>query len=474
MKKDTFELTAAERQVYANFSQLSLPRHTSYPGVPSWSESFKTDDYKCVLQSLGKLGEPVSLYVHVPFCEKLCHYCACNKLIVAKDDATSSDYVNRLMTGFRTEIEMARKYTGKLSAGQVHFGGGTPTYLAPTQLDELYLMLRESFPIVEDAEQAVEVDPRVTTAEHLRVMRKHGVTRLSLGVQDFDHEVQRLVNRVQPFEMVKAFVELCRDMGFSSINFDLIYGLPRQSIESMQRTIDLTLELSPDRIAYYRLAVIPEIFKWQRLFSRKDMPKWETTLALNLLAINRFQDAGYLFIGLDHFAKKSEALAESWQKGTLTRSFQGMTTGAGLSLIGFGPTAIGQTPESFIQNDKDLFKWLKALEAGNFATVRGHYFTDDDKIRRFVIQQLYCYREIRFQDAEDLFGISFADYFANEIVRLGYLIEQRLVTCTNEKIILTEPLGFLLSRVVASIFDAYLPKDAYRNGLSSKSASKVG
>jgi oxygen-independent coproporphyrinogen-3 oxidase len=320
---------------------------------------------------------------------------------------------------------------------------------------------------------AIELDPRVTTLDHLETLRALGFNRVSIGIQDFAPEVQRAVNRVQSFGQVRQFVGWCRAFQFASINFDLIYGLPFQTPQTMADTLEKTVAMAPDRIAFYRLAVIPEIFRWQNVFRRHDLPAGDLTLELNLLAINRFLAAGYEFIGLDHFAKPGEALARARQEGTLRRTFQGMTTGKGLDVLGLGPSAISQLDDAYAQNVKLRADWARALEGG-LATERGLTLTADDRLRRELLQQLYCYGVIEKRALEAQFGVIFDDYFADELYRLGELTQEGLVVADAEAIRLTEPLGRLLVRVVAAVFDRYLPAGAFREGLPTEMASKVG
>jgi oxygen-independent coproporphyrinogen-3 oxidase len=355
----------------------------------------------------------------------------------------------------------------------VHLGGGSPTFLTAAQLERLWGILGRHFFPSPDAEVAVEIDPRITGWEQLRVLRGLGFNRVSVGVQDFAERVQRAVNRVQPFERVREVVGWCRELGFASVNFDLIYGLPFQTAESMADTLDKTLALAPDRIAFYRLAVIPDMFRWQRTFAAADLPAGNLALELNLLAISRFTEAGYRFIGLDHFARPDEALSRAHATGALHRNFQGMTTGKDLDLIGLGPSAISQLAGAFAQNDWTSAGWRRRVEGGP-ATVRGLRLSEDDRLRRELLQQLYGYGAIDRHVLEARFGIAFADYFAPELGRLARLEAEGLVTTEADQIRLTEPLGRLLVRAVAAVFDRYLPPDAYRTGLPAHQASRVG
>jgi oxygen-independent coproporphyrinogen-3 oxidase len=340
-------------------------------------------------------------------------------------------------------------------------------------LCRLWGALAGRFAIAAGAEIAAEIDPRVTTRAHLEALRGLGFNRVSLGIQDFDPRVQKAVNREQPFELVERVVRWCRELGFASINFDLIYALPFQTLEGMADTLEKTLALAPDRVAFYRLAVIPEIFRCQNVFRPADLPAGDLPLELNLLAINRFREAGYEFIGLDHFAKPDEELARARRHGSLRRTFQGMTTGKELDVIGLGPSAISQLDGAYAQNDKATADWQAAV-AEDFATARGLRLSDDDRLRRELMQQLYGHGVIDKPSLGERFGIAFEDYFADELGRLRELIDEGIAEHDDGAVRLTEPLGRLLVRVVAAVFDRYLPPTAFREGLAPRLSSQVG
>jgi oxygen-independent coproporphyrinogen III oxidase len=468
-----YRLTAPERRVYRRFASLALPRHTSYPIVPFWQKTYGSDDLRAELAESARAGRPLSIYVHVPFCERLCYYCACTKEIVTPDKHQREDPGDALLDGLESEVGRFARELGTAEVELVHLGGGSPTFLRPEQLRRSWQILRRHLPIAADAEVAAEVDPRITTFEHLVVLRELGCNRVSLGIQDFAPVVQRAVNRVQSFEMVERFVAWCRSLGFASINFDLIYGLPFQTLDTMADTLEKTLALGPDRIAFYRLAVIPEMFRWQRVFKPADLPAGDLPLELNLLAINRFQEAGYEFIGLDHFARPDEALAQAHRDGSLQRTFQGMTTGEGLNILGLGPSAISQLDGAYAQNVKGSVDWRQRVQH-NLATECGLRLTPDDRLRREVMRQLYCCGRIDAPALEERFGIVFQDYFADELRRARELAEEGLLATQGAGIQCTTPLGRLLVRVVAAVFDRYLAVSAFREGLAAQQASKVG
>lgn len=465
------ELSESERATYRRFARMALPRHTSYPIAPVWRETYGPSEFEADLR--GAAGQPLSIYVHVPFCERLCYYCACTKEIIPPQKRAVNDPGEPLIAGLAQE---ASRLSAALEGGdvrQVHLGGGSPTFLRADQLERLWDILASRFTIAPDAEIAVEIDPRITTREQLDTLRRLGFGRVSLGIQDFSPIVQRAVNRLQPFETVERAVSWCRELGFDSVNFDLIYGLPYQTIESMTDTVDKTVLLSPDRIAFYRLAVIPEMFRWQNVFRAEDLPGGDLPLELNLLAIGRFQAAGYEFIGLDHFARPTEALAQARRERTLHRNFQGMTTGKQLELVGLGPSAISQLDSAFSQNQKTSAHWQDAVARG-LPVERGLRLSDDDRLRRELMQQLYGHGEIDKSAIEDEFRIPFDDAFADELSRLRELADEGLIELGAKTIRLTDPLGRLLVRVVAAVFDAYLPRDAYKEGLPAHLSSKVG
>jgi len=465
-----FTLSDQERAIYRRYAGLALPRHTSYPIAPVWRDDYRAADFR---QDLRRAGGPLSLYVHLPFCERLCYYCACTKEIIPAGKRKEHDPAEDVLAGLAAEVPRCADLRADHEVHQVHLGGGSPTFFSAAQLTRLWQLLDSRFTIAADAEIAVEIDPRITTREQLITLRQLGFNRVSLGIQDFAAHVQQAVNRMQPYEMVAEVVAWCRELGFGSINFDLIYGLPFQSLDSMADTLDKTLALAPDRIAFYRLAVIPEIFRWQNVFKPKDLPADDLPLDLNLLAINRFLQAGYEFLGLDHFAKPTEPLALAHKGQALQRNFQGMTTGKQCELIGLGPSAISQLEHAFAQNWKATAEWREAV-AADFAIERGLRLSHDDRVRRELMQQLYSYGVIDGSALAAKFGISFAEYFAQELLRVQMLAEDGLVVSEGDAIRLTAPLGRLLVRVVAAAFDRYLPPDAFRTGLPADQSSKVG
>jgi len=467
-----YHLTLEEREVYRRFARLALPRHTSYPTAPTWSTNYQAGEYSEDLNRLRLQGDAISLYVHLPFCRQLCYYCACTKEIISDASRRKHDPVDELLRGLEIEIDRCARSLGEMQIEQLHWGGGSPTFLSPPQLIRLFQAIQQRFPATNTAEIAIEIDPRITSADQLTTLRQLGFNRISLGIQDFDERVQRAINRWQPLETVEAAVATCRQLQFDSINFDMIYGLPFQTLESMEETIAKVIKLSPDRIAFYRLAMIPEMFRWQNVFKPADLPAGDLPLELNLLAINRFLDADYQFIGLDHFAKSHEPLAVAASDGSLRRNFQGMTTQKQLEVVGIGPSAISQLHAAIAQNVKSSHDWRQNVET-NFPIERGMRLTEDDRVRQEILQQLYSFGRIDTLSVSQQFGISFENEFAEEINRLRELEELGIVRI-GERIELTEPLGRLLVRVPAAIFDGYLPERAFMEGLPIGQSSAVG
>jgi oxygen-independent coproporphyrinogen III oxidase len=464
------QLPVEARALYHQFSRLNLPRHTSYPAVPYWSKVDSVSNFKQELAAVS--SHPISFYVHVPFCEKLCHYCGCNKFVVSRAHDDARQYAEKYFRALKQELEWIRPVKDRWKVQQFHFGGGTPTWFTPADFVRLWDLVTDHIEVLPGAEISVELDPRVTSKAHLETLIDLGVNRVSLGIQDFDPQVQKAIERIQPLSMVEDFVATCRQVGFSSINFDLIYGLPKQTMTSMTETLHQVIKLSPDRIAFYRLALLPDIFKWQRTFKESDIPSDEAVLDFMLLALRMLSE--YDFIGLDHFAKKTELLAQSMRQGTMRRSFQGMTTGDVLPIVAVGPSAITCLNGSFRQNEAQLSAWSKRLELGELPTHRYHHLSEQDMICRDVINELYCYRTIDLDAFKDRTGIAFKDYYRDRLSGLSEMESLGLVT-VDEKSITVKPLvGWLLLRVVAALFDKYLGPETWKQGLLDGSASRVG
>jgi len=427
------------------------PRYTSYPTAPVWKETYGVDQFAADLAAGSDDRGGLSLYVHVPFCESLCHFCACNKIITKKAELPA-----RYLDVIAREIAAVREAAGPRIATQQHWGGGTPTHLTPDQVVRLYRSVTDAFAMAEGAEISIEVDPRVTSDEHVAALAECGFNRISMGVQDFDPTVQQAIHRVQSAEQTQHLTELARRSGFEGVNFDLIYGLPYQTEETFARTLDTVLEIAPDRLALYSYAHVTWVAKQQRGFERKDLPGANEKIRILLGAIERFLDAGYLFIGLDHFARPEDELSQALADRTLRRNFMGHTTQAGVDLIGFGPSAISELRSSYAQSHRDLPGWEKAVSETGLATMRGHRLSDDDQQRRWVIGRIMCHGELPAADYAAEFGERFAERFAGELARLDPLVADGLVERAADGSLSVTPLGRLLVRNVAMVFDAYL------------------
>jgi oxygen-independent coproporphyrinogen-3 oxidase len=431
------------------------PRYTSYPTAPVWGDDYGPEEFRADLGHEDvEASDGLSLYVHVPYCESLCHFCACNKQIT-RDHTRAGTYLDtiaREVAAARDALRVPRRAT------QLHWGGGTPTWLSPDEVRRLHHTLVDAFPLAEDAEVSIEVDPRVTTEAHVEALAECGFNRISMGVQDFDAKVQQAIHRIQPADQTARLVEWARAAGFESVNFDLIYGLPYQTVESFSRTLDTLFAIGPDRIALYSYAHVTWVAKQQRGFERKDLPDAATKLAIMLTAIRSFLAEGYVFIGLDHFARPEDELAEALAKRTLRRNFMGHTTQAGVDLIGFGPSSISELRASYAQNVRDPAGWQKAVEEHGLATMRGHRLSADDRARRWVITRILCHGEVRAGEFEESFGRSFRTSFARELAQLEQLAEDGLVTIAKDGSLSVTPAGRLLVRNVAMPFDAYLER----------------
>ena len=428
------------------------PRYTSYPTAPVWSDSYGPNDFEAAMQAAEAKRSPVSLYMHLPFCESLCLFCACN-VIIRKDKSVAPPYLSVL----KKEIDhIASRVSRDRQVSQFHWGGGTPTYLSPEQIEDLFVYTRERFNFAPDAEIGIEVDPRVTTPAHLETVRRMGFNRLSMGIQDFKEEVQKAIHRIQPYEVTRDLIANARQLGFDSINVDLIYGLPYQTAESFAHTVEQIVGLSPDRIAMFSYAHVPWLKKQQGSFVAH-LPEGMKKFDIFRSGLLKFLEAGYLYIGMDHFAKENDELAVSQRNRTLHRNFQGYTTKAGADLYGMGITAISGIQETYAQNYRDLPSWEKAVEERGIATMRGYQLSQDDIIRREVISRLLCHTVIVKDEISKKFGINFDEYFAPELEHLKMPQEDGLVVI-NDKEIRTAWLGRIFIRNLAMVFDPYLEK----------------
>ncbi|MEO6973207.1 MAG: oxygen-independent coproporphyrinogen III oxidase [Rhodoferax sp.] len=437
------------------------PRYTSYPTADRFVEAFTVDDYQRALNHRRNGGpamaQPLSLYVHIPFCESLCYYCACNK-IITKHHERAEPYLRYLSR----EVDLQTAQLGRNQVvSQLHLGGGSPTFLTDIELRELMAMLRRSFWLAAKGEYSIEIDPRTVDATRLATLAELGFNRLSFGVQDFDPKVQKAVHRVQPAEQVFALVQAARQLDFDSINVDLIYGLPQQTPESFDRTLAQVVQLRPDRIALYAYAHLPERFKPQRRIATDQLPGGGLKIEMLSRSISAFLEAGYVYVGMDHFALPHDALAVAKRQGRLHRNFQGYSTQPDCDLIALGVSAIGRVGATYSQNAKTLGEYYDHLDQGRLPIVRGLALDRDDLVRRAVIMALMCQGALQFEPIELAFLLEFERYFAPEIEALQTLAQHGLVVFTDSGVEVTEQ-GWFFVRAIAMVFDRYLQADRNR------------
>jgi len=432
---------------------VSGPRYTSYPTADRFIEAFGETELRQWLakRNIGGISQPLSAYVHLPFCDTVCYYCACNK-VVTRDHSRSAKYIKYL----QKELALLAPLLGadrKLC--QLHWGGGTPTFLAREEMRELMASLDATFERSADAEVSLEVDPRRVEAGTMEFLAGLGFNRVSIGVQDFDAAVQQAVHRIQSEEVTRRVIEEARASGFRSVNLDLIYGLPKQTLDSFNRTLDKVLALEPDRIALYSYAHLPKAFKPQRRIAEADLPSAEGKLQIMTLAIGRLTRAGYLYIGMDHFARPGDELAVAQSQGRLQRNFQGYSTRPESDMLGLGISAIGRVGPCYYQNAKRLEDYYAALDAGRLPVVRGIELTPDDLVRRAVIQALSCHFRVSIESIELAYLVDFRKHFDEELKDLRRLAAEGLVELAPDWIVVT-PKGRLLVRRICMVFDRYL------------------
>jgi oxygen-independent coproporphyrinogen-3 oxidase len=454
MMNTPFPPVEFDTEIISKLSQ-SGPRYTSYPTADRFQGDFGYGQFLEAVAGLRmrRSRRPLSLYIHIPFCDTVCYYCGCNK-IVTKDHSKAAVYLGYL----KQEIDMqGRLFDGMGQIEQLHFGGGTPTYLSDKQMGDLMAHLHANFDFADDAhgEYSIEIDPRTVSVERVHSLRAQGFNRISLGVQDFDPEVQKAVNRIQPEAETRAVMKAARDAGFRSISIDLIYGLPKQTIISMTQTLDKVIAASPDRIALYNYAHLPHIFKPQRRIADADMPSPAVKLELLKMSIQRLCDAGYIYIGMDHFAKPDDELAVAQRQGRLQRNFQGYSTRAESELISCGVSAISAVGATYSQNEKTLDAYYARLDDGVLPITRGIKLDNDDLLRRIVIAKLMCNFELSMSSIEQGFPIKFRQYFEMELGKLKAFEDDGLLTIDDEWISVT-PKGRLLIRNICMVFDRYL------------------
>jgi oxygen-independent coproporphyrinogen III oxidase len=431
------------------------PRYTSYPTAPQFNESFTYEDYfdEIVKTNYGTNLPDLSLYYHLPYCDTLCYFCGCNMIITR-----NRDRVKEYTRYIKKEIDIVRSYLlPDRKVVQLHWGGGTPTHLDPDEIYDLGSYIKNSFNFKEDSENGCEIDPRGLTPEHLQALRNSGFNRISMGVQDFNDKVQKAVNRIQPEDMTRQAINWVRELGFQSINLDLIYGLPFQTVEGFADTVDKIIDISPDRIAVFNYAHLPWLKKHMGLIRAEDIPQPDIKLEILKNTIEQLTSAGYVFIGMDHFAKPGDELAIAMNEKKLYRNFQGYSTHAGADLYGMGITSISQLQRVYAQNYKTEKEYYKALDEEHFPVSKGYRLNEDDLLRREVIMRIMCDFELNFKQIEEKFNIRFKEYFAWGLNNLSEMENDGLITLSDEKLTIND-MGRLLIRNIAMNFDGYIER----------------
>jgi len=437
------------------------PRYTSYPTAPMFHTGINAEDYAATLQRVATDDAPLSLYIHIPFCNTVCYYCGCSKIVTRKYER-AAPYLELLLQEIDKVADQLMDADGNACqrpVTQLHFGGGTPTFMNNDQMRAIMNKLRERFNFVakDDGEFSIEIDPRECDADTVRVLQEIGLNRMSMGVQDFDPIVQKAVNRIQSKEETLRVLNEARQHGFESMNIDLMYGLPYQTVETFNRTLDTIIDFSPDRIALFNYAHLPKMFMPQRRIDEEKLPSPQEKLNILEHSINKLLDAGYVFIGMDHFAKPDDELTIAQQEGKLYRNFQGYSTQADCDLIGLGITSIGYVGGGFFQNKKEMDAYAEAVEAAEFPVFRGYILSDEDHLRRQVIMRLMCDFALDYSQFEREFGINFKEHFADGLADLQEMQSDTLVELRNDGLTVL-PAGRLLIRNVAMVFDEYLQK----------------
>ncbi len=442
------------------------PRYTSYPTAPMFHASVNANAYANTLRQVATSNAPLSLYIHIPFCNTVCYYCGCNKIVTKQYDR-SAPYLKLLLREIDMVADQLADNSGKSARAvtQLHFGGGTPTFMNNDQIRAIMTRFKERFTFAEDGEFSIEIDPRECSENTVQVLHEVGLNRMSMGVQDFDPIVQKAVNRIQSKEETLRVLNEAREYGFQSINIDLMYGLPHQSVQTFNRTLEDIIKFSPDRIALFNYAHLPHMFMPQRRINEQDLPSAQEKLNILEHSINKLLDAGYVFIGMDHFAKPDDELTIAQQEGKLYRNFQGYSTQADCDLIGFGVTSIGYVGGNFFQNRREMEPYAKAVEQGGFPTFRGYVLSAEDHLRRQVIMRLMCDFSLDFSQFERAFNISFSEHFADEIKDLQTLSEDHLLELRQDGLSVL-PAGRLLIRNIAMTFDEYLRKQTQQKNFS--------
>jgi oxygen-independent coproporphyrinogen-3 oxidase len=437
------------------------PRYTSYPTAPMFHAGIGALDYASTLKRVADDDAPLSLYIHIPFCNTVCYYCGCNKIVTKQYDR-AAPYLELLLKEIDQVADSLRDADGgdcKRPVTQLHFGGGTPTFMSNDQMRVIMDKLRERFNFVakDEGEFSIEIDPRECDEDTVRVLQEIGLNRMSMGVQDFDPIVQKAVNRIQSKEETMRVLLEARQHGFESMNIDLMYGLPHQTVETFDRTLDIIIDFNPDRIALFNYAHLPHMFMPQRRIDEASIPTPQEKLNILEHSINKLLDAGYVFIGMDHFAKPDDELTIAQQEGKLYRNFQGYSTQADCDLIGFGVTSIGYVGGGFFQNHREMEAYAQQVENGEFPVFRGYMLSDEDHLRRQVIMRLMCDFALDYSQFETEFGIDFKEHFADGLSDLKEMSKDNLVELREDGLTVL-PAGRLLIRNVAMTFDEYLQK----------------
>jgi oxygen-independent coproporphyrinogen-3 oxidase len=432
---------------------LAGPRYTSYPTAPQFSDQFSTAAFQAAVKRSNASGRPLSLYFHIPFCDTLCFYCGCNK-IVTNNKGRAQPYLERV----EQEIKMqAAVFDTERVVSQLHWGGGTPTFISDDEMSWLMNATRKHFNLLNDdsGEYAIEIHPGRVSASTMGHLRKLGFNRVSMGVQDFDPQVQKAVNRYNSVKQVSDLVQALREQSYHSISMDLIYGLPFQTLQSVGTTLDHVIELSPDRLSLFNYAHLPHLFKSQELIREQDLPSPQQKLELLHMAIERLQSAGYVYIGMDHFAKPEDSLVQAQRAGKLQRNFQGYSTHGDCDLLSFGVSAISAFGDVYVQNAKQVDRYQQLIDAQLLPMVRGFTLSEEDRLRQYVINQLICHFELNFSAISTDFGIDVKNYFAAELIQLLPMVEDGLLDINDESINVRNA-GRLLIRRICMVFDAYL------------------
>jgi len=443
----------------------SGPRYTSYPTAVSFTPDFSEADYRNHARLSNQAGGPLSLYFHIPFCDTICFYCACNK-IATKDYSKTPTYLEHLYKEMDMQAEL---FDASRVVEQLHWGGGTPTFLKHHEIEALMAYTRKTFNLLDDdsGDYSIEIDPRSVSKETIKLLREVGFNRFSLGVQDVDEKVQKAVNRIQPIKDTQAIIDACRENDAHSVSIDLIYGLPLQTVDGFAQTLQRAIEMNPDRMSVFNYAHLPHIFKPQRRINADELPSSEEKLEILQQSIETLTDAGYEYIGMDHFAKPDDELAIAQAEGSLHRNFQGYTTHAECDLVAMGVSSISSVHNSYSQNEKGIDGYYAAIQAGKLPIIRGLSLTADDVLRRGIIQQLSCHFKLDFKQVEQDHNLSFDNYFATELDELVPMQADGLLSLSDQGIEVT-PKGRMLIRNICMVFDDHL-----RQQTTQQSFSKV-